>query len=90
MVVSQADAILGNPCLRRESLIPDLSRAEELRPYRRLDPDRLKLHGRANWDPVPKIGDELRMLYLEPDLLVWSDQFDYDVQTWIWRVPMIH
>lgn len=40
----QADAILGNPCLRRESLIPDLSRAEELRPYRRLDPDRLKLH----------------------------------------------
>ena len=61
----------GEP-VSEERIEPDLSRAEELRPYRRLDPDRLKLHGRANWDPVPKIGDELRMLYLEPDLLVWT------------------
>lgn len=67
----------GEP-VSEERIKPDLSRAEELRPYRRLDPDRLKLHGRANWDPVPHLGDELRMPCLEPDLLVWTDKFDHD------------
>lgn len=53
-------------------LQPDLSRAEELRPYRPLEPGRLKLSGRANWDPQPFLGDHFLIPFLEPDVLLWS------------------
>ena len=57
-------------------LQPDLSRAEELRPYRPLEPGRLKLSGRANWDPQPFLGDHFLIPFLEPDVLLWSSTVD--------------
>ena len=50
--------------------MPNLDRAEELRPYRPLDADRLKLFGRAQWDPNPFLPDELWLAYQEPDSLL--------------------
>ena len=58
------------------SLVPDVSRAEELVPYRTLDPSRIKLTGRAEWDPVPYLGDTFVLPYLEPSVLRWSSSFD--------------
>ena len=54
----------------------DLTRAEELRPYRSLDPDRLKLSGRAQWDPSPHLPPDLWMAFNEPDSLLWTNEFD--------------
>ena len=55
---------------------PDLSRAEELVPYRALDPSRVKLTGTANWDPVPYLGDVFSLPFLEPKVLQWTRSFD--------------
>ena len=43
---------------------------EELRPYRSLCPERLKISGSANWDPSPFLDDELYMPFREPALLL--------------------
>lgn len=40
---------------------------DELRPYRDLDPDRIVLHGEANWDASEFLDEELKMAYLEPE-----------------------
>ncbi len=56
---------------------PDLSRAEELQPYRSLDPSRLKLLGKANWDPEPFLGDVFRIPFLEPKVLLWTSSYDF-------------
>ena len=50
----------------------DLSRAEELSPYRDLDPQRLKISGQASWDPTPFLDDSLRLPFLEPKILEWK------------------
>ena len=55
-------------------LNPNLDRAEELKPYRDLDPRRLVLHGTAGWDPSPFLSDPLWMAYQEPEVLLWSDK----------------
>ena len=52
--------------------------AEELRPYRSLDPTRLVLHGKGHWDITNYLPDELCMVYREPDLV----RLD--------RTPLIH
>ena len=59
-------------------LQPDLSRAEELIPYRSLDVSRIKLSGEANWDPLPYLSDGFLLPYLEPDVLVGRSDFDFD------------
>ena len=60
------------------SLHPNLSRAEELIPYRSLDASRIKLTGEANWDPLPYLSDDFLLPYLEPDVLLGRSDFDYD------------
>ena len=56
----------------------DMSRAEELAPYRALEPSRLKISGRAQWDPTPFLDDSLLMPFLEPKVLEWEgSRFDY-------------
>ena len=50
-------------------------RTEELRPYRSLDPSRLRLHGKANWDPSCHLPPDLWMAFNEPDSLLWTDDF---------------
>ena len=50
----------------------DLSKAEELRPYRALDPSRLILYGNALWDPSPYLSDRLWIAYQEPATLLWT------------------
>ena len=57
-------------------LVPDQSLAEELTPYRTLCPDRLKITGKANWDPVPFLGDVFAMPFVEPKLLKWTSAYD--------------
>ena len=52
----------------------DLERAEELRPYRSLDPSRLTLSGTASWDPEPYLSDLLWMAFNEPESLRWAAQ----------------
>ena len=51
----------------------DLDRADELRPYRDLQPDRLKLYGHAQWDPSPYLSDQLWMAYVEPFSIRWAE-----------------
>ena len=51
-------------------------RAEELRPYRSLDPSRLRLHGTAAWDPRPYLPPDLWMAYNEPDSILYTDDYD--------------
>ena len=57
-------------------LVPDQSLAEELTPYRTLCPDRLLITGKANWDPVPFLGDVFAMPFVEPKLLKWTATYD--------------
>lgn len=49
-----------------------VDKAEELVPYRRLDPGRLKITGIASWDPSPYLDDALWMAFQEPASLGWS------------------
>ena len=49
-------------------------RAEELVPYRSLDPSRLKLSGAAAWDPTDHLSDLLWLAYVEPDSLLWTKE----------------
>ena len=42
---------------------------EELRPYRKADPDRIKLSGKGLWDCTAFLDDDLCMPYREPELL---------------------
>ena len=57
---------------------PNLDLADQLIPYRPLQPDRLKLSGKANWDPCPFLGDAFLLPYREPALLVWTKVFNWD------------
>ena len=50
----------------------DLDRADELRPYRTLDPSRLTLSGKAEWDPQEYLSDKLWMAFNEPESLRWT------------------
>ena len=43
---------------------------DALHPYRSLDPARLKLSGRANWDPSDYLDDLFYLPFREPDLLL--------------------
>ena len=54
----------------------DTTRAEELLPYRSLDPSRLKLTGRAQWDPSIYLDGSLWLPFVEPQVLLWISQFD--------------
>ncbi|CAE7249345.1 FUBP3, partial [Symbiodinium necroappetens] len=45
-------------------------RGAALAPYRNLDADRLKLSGKANWDPSPYLHDALYLAFREPDSLL--------------------
>ena len=45
-------------------------REAALAPYRNLDADRLKLSGRAGWDPTPYLHDSLYLAFREPDSLL--------------------
>ena len=51
----------------------DTSPAEELRPYRDLDAERLKISGSGAWDPQPYLTEELLMAFREPNLLFLPD-----------------
>ena len=55
----------------------DVSRAEELVPYRSLDPSRLKLSGTAQWSPLGFLDDDLWLPYVEPNVLIWTNEFDH-------------
>ena len=68
----------GDQGVVEQHLAPDLSRAEELVPYRQLDPGRIKLSGSANWDPSPFLCDDLLLPFLEPQVLVGDVDFNYD------------
>lgn len=68
----------GDQGVVEQHLSPDLSRAEELVPYRQLDPGRIKLSGSANWDPSPFLCDDLLLPFLEPQVLVGDVDFNYD------------
>ena len=58
---------------KKETYVPrNLSRAEELRPYRALDPDRLVLSGKAFWNPDRFLSDMLWMAFQEPNSLLWT------------------
>ena len=61
-----------------QHLAPDLSRADELVPYRQLDPGRIRLSGSANWDPSPSPCDDLLLPFLEPQVLFGDVDFNYD------------
>ena len=63
----------GAPRGLAEVVPRDLSRVEELVPYRSLDPERLKLSGSAQWDPEPYLSDTLWMAYVEPASLLWTE-----------------
>lgn len=77
--------------LKEFSKVPcNLDRAEELRPYRALDPDRLKISGSDSRDPSPHLSDALWLAFQEPSSLLWSSELptkdypnlekeDYDV-----------
>ena len=64
----------GAPGGLREAaeVVPDLSRAEELCPYRSLDASRLKITGEAKWDPQPYLSDSLWLAFVEPASLIWT------------------
>ena len=62
--------VSGYACLGHVQ--PDLSKAEELQPYRPLDPDRLKITGQAQWDPLPHLSDALWLAFAEPSVLKWT------------------
>ena len=58
----------------------DIEKAPELVPYRDLEPSRLKLHGRAQWNPEDYLDDPLWMAFVEPFSLRWTSNFDvYDL-----------
>lgn len=59
-----------------DAMVKPKFRAEELKPYRSLDADRLRLHGRAQWDPGPCLPDSLWMASQEPDSLLWTMDVD--------------
>ncbi|CAE7042221.1 unnamed protein product [Symbiodinium sp. CCMP2592] len=44
--------------------------AKALEPYRCLDPGRLKLSGRGQWDPTPYLDDALYLAFREPQSLL--------------------
>ena len=60
----------------KDGVEADLSRAEELTPYRSLDPSRLKLAGTAQWSPLDYLGDDLWLPFVEPDALLWTGTFN--------------
>ena len=62
----------GAPEGIKEVVGRDLTRAEELTPYRSLDPSRLKLSGSAQSNPAPFLSDPLWMAYMEPLSLCWT------------------
>eukprot|EP00438_Fugacium_kawagutii_P027450 Skav208101 [mRNA] locus=scaffold1681:249518:254098:- [translate_table: standard] len=43
---------------------------DELKPYRDLDPDRIKLFGKGMWDATDYLSDNLVTAYREPDVLL--------------------
>lgn len=55
-----------------EVSVPTKNEKDELRPYRELCAERLKLSGSGQWDPVPFLSDLFYMPYLEPRV----NQFD--------------
>ncbi|OLP96890.1 hypothetical protein AK812_SmicGene20848 [Symbiodinium microadriaticum] len=46
---------------------------DALHPYRALDPDRLKLAGRANWDPTEYLDDLFYLPFREPQSILLPD-----------------
>ena len=54
----------------------DDSRAPELLPYRDLDPSRLALSGKGQWDPSDYLGDTFWLPFKEPSCLLWTSDFD--------------
>ena len=58
-----------------EEVEVDNSALEELVPYRSLDASRLKLVGRAAWDPLPFLEDNLSMAFTNPDCLLYDADF---------------
>ena len=57
----------------RDDVVPTVnSVAEVLEPYRSLDASRLKIVGRAHWDPTPFLSDDLVMAYRNPDSLLFD------------------
>ena len=71
--IDKNDSALDLPCVS-----PDLDLSDQLVPYRPLQPDRLKLSGKANWDPCPFLGDAFLLPYREPALLVWTRDFNWE------------
>ena len=49
-------------------------RAEELVPYRPLDPGRLKITGTASWNPSNFLDDAMWLAFQEPASLLWTSE----------------
>ena len=47
-------------------ITPDNSVSPDLQPYSDLDPDRIVLHGTAQWDIREHLPDDMLMAFLEP------------------------
>ena len=58
------------------STAPPPAEIGPLRPYSGLNAGRLKISGKANWDPVPFLDDDpdLCMAFLEPDVLLYGGE----------------
>ncbi|CAE7475201.1 unnamed protein product, partial [Symbiodinium necroappetens] len=56
-------------CLEQGLLLDQQVAFDALHPYRSLDPSRLKLAGRANWDPSDFLDDLFFLPYREPQAL---------------------
>ena len=67
--ITKIGAVAGSPYSRSEPLgsVPlNNEVAEELRPYRSLDPSRLKLTGRGQWECDQYLSDLLWLVFKEP------------------------
>jgi len=56
---SAYEAVFDAALHAKDGVVADQSRAEELTPYRSLDPSRLKLSGTAQWSPLDYLDDDL-------------------------------
>lgn len=68
---------VDDPC--EPAVVPvDRSRAEQLEPYRPLDPSCLKITGSASWNPQEYLSDALWLAYVEPVVLIWTEDLPVD------------
>ena len=60
-------------CFSGVEVPADNTAVPELQPYTDLNPDRLVLHGEAQWDVSSHLPDDMRMAFLEPRSILISE-----------------